>query len=99
MESERFWDGIQLVSAPESWLRQAAVVVQPAFVENNPRRLLLALAAGIPVIATSECGIAEHPLLTLVPAGNAGMLRNALQKALSQQEPCLNLNSELCEQR
>jgi len=99
MESERFWDGIQLVSAPESWLRHAAVVVQPAFIENNPRRLLLALAAGIPVIATPECGIAEHPLLTLVPAGNAGMLRNALQKALSQQEPCLNLNSELCEQR
>lgn len=82
IESEDFWIGVRLLPATKDWLSNAAVVVQPAFIENNPRVLLRALAAGVSVIATPECGIANHPLLTLVPAGNAVVLRNALQKIL-----------------
>jgi hypothetical protein len=44
--------------------------------------LLRALATGIPVIATPECGIEAHPLLTLVPAGDAGALRDEIQKIM-----------------
>jgi hypothetical protein len=81
-ESDYFWEGLPLASNAADWLGQAAVVVQPAFIENNPRPLLRALAAGIPVIATPECGIDAHPLLTLVPAGNVEALRNSIEKAM-----------------
>jgi hypothetical protein len=82
-ESENFWDGVQLMSASDHWLSHAAVVIQPAFIENNPRPLLRALAAGVPVIATAECGIARHPLLTLVPAGDAKALRDEIHNVIS----------------
>jgi hypothetical protein len=81
-ESENFWEGVQLVSASDHWLSHAAVIIQPAFIENNPRPLLRALAAGVPVIATAACGIARHPLLTLVPAGDAKALRDEIYKVL-----------------
>ncbi len=83
VESEDFWDGVQLVRMSDDWLGQAAVVIQPAWIENNPRPLLRALAADIPVIATPECGIGAHPLLTLVPAGDTRALRNEIQNIVS----------------
>jgi hypothetical protein len=82
VESEDFWNGIQLVSMSDDWLSHAAVVIQPAFIENNPRLLLQALAAGIPVIATPECGLGAHPLLTLVPAGDAKALRDEIHSII-----------------
>ena len=84
VESEHFWDGIELMTAPDNWLFHAAVVVQPAFIENNPRPLLRALAAGIPVIATPECGIAEHPQLRLVPAGDAQALQDEIRTIMDE---------------
>src|SRR5947209_2136600 len=78
------WDGVRLEPVNGDWLDQAAVVVQPAFLENNPRTLLRALAAGIPVIATQECGIGTHPLLALVPAGDTAALTHALRKTMSE---------------
>lgn len=89
VESAHFWDGVKLITAPDNWLCHAAVVVQPAFIENNPRPLLRALAAGIRVIATHECGIAEHPQLTLVPTGDAKALQDEIQKII-------NVDTVLC---
>jgi hypothetical protein len=86
-ESQHFWDGIRLAGNSGDWIRQAAVVVQPAFVENNPRPLLRALAAGVPVIATRECGIDAHPLLELVLAGDVQALRNAINSVMSKRIP------------
>lgn len=83
-ESEHFWDGIHLAENSGDWIRNAAVIVQPAFVENNPRPLLRALAAGVPVIATRECGIDVHPLLELVSAGDVEALKTAIKNVLSQ---------------
>ena len=83
-ESEHFWEGIHVAGHSSDWIRQAAVVVQPAFVENNPRPLLRALAAGIPVIATKECGIDSHPLLEFVPAGDVETLKDAIQGVMSK---------------
>jgi hypothetical protein len=85
VESKDFWSGIQLISKSDEWLSHAAVVIQPAWIENNPRPLLRALTAGIPAIATPECGIGAHPLLTLVAAGDAKALRDELQRILSQE--------------
>ncbi len=87
VESTQFWSGVQLADASGDWLHQAAVVVQPAFIENNPRPLLRALAAGVPVIATPECGIEAHPLLTLVPPGDAEALRDAIRNTISPSQP------------
>jgi hypothetical protein len=42
----------------------------------------MALAAGIPVVATPACGIAPRHGLTIVPAGNAEALRLALMQVL-----------------
>jgi glycosyltransferase involved in cell wall biosynthesis len=57
-------------------------VVQPAIVEDQPRRLLAALAAGVPVVATAACGIAPREGLTLVAEDHAPGLVEALQQAL-----------------
>jgi hypothetical protein len=81
-EFENFWKGTSLAGRGQGdWLQRAAVVVQPAYIENSPRLLLRALAAGVKVIATPECGIADHPGLTLVAAGDVGALRRALQRS------------------
>jgi glycosyltransferase involved in cell wall biosynthesis len=52
-------------------------------IEEQPRALLAALAAGIPVIATPACGIAPRPGLTLVPEGDVYSLARAI-KALDR---------------
>jgi hypothetical protein len=83
VENDGFWDGLSFTQASSDWLQQAAVVVQPAFIENAPRALLRALAAGIPVIATAECGIAERPGLTLIASGDVIALRSAITQALA----------------
>lgn len=77
LEGPDFWQGIRASSA--DW-RTAAAVVQPALVEDQPRRLLAALAVGIPVIATEACGLEPQPGLTLVPADDVGALLAALQR-------------------
>jgi hypothetical protein len=82
VELPEFWQGLHVESAGDCWLQRASVVVQPAFLENNPRTLLCALGAGIPVIATPECGLEKLPNLTLVPAGDIPALREALSKVV-----------------
>jgi glycosyltransferase involved in cell wall biosynthesis len=56
-------------------------LVHPALVEAAPRRLLEALAAGVPVIATEACGIAPQPGLTIVPPGDIEALAEAMHAA------------------
>lgn len=85
LEGAGFWRGVRLAARPverAGWLAQVAAVVQPAIVEDQPRPLLMALAAGIPVVATPACGIAPRHGLTIVPAGNAEALRLALMQVL-----------------
>jgi len=75
-----FWDGVRLsrVSPESDWLRRVAAVVQPAVIEDKPRALLQALAAGLPVIASPACGLPPQPGLTLLPAGEPMVLATAL---------------------
>jgi hypothetical protein len=76
LEGPDFWRGVRTVPAGD-WAGVAAVV-QPALVEEQPRRLLRALAAGIPVIATPACGLRPRPGLCLVPPEDPAALIGAL---------------------
>ncbi|HEY1796779.1 MAG TPA: VanW family protein [Stellaceae bacterium] len=79
LEGDAFWGDVS-TCRPDSARRfdGIAAVVQPALVEDQPRHLLAALDARVPVIATPACGIGPHPLLTLVPAGDPRALTAAL---------------------
>lgn len=80
LEGAEFWNGVTTKRAGENWLSEVAAVVQPALVEERPRHLLSALAAGVPVIATSACGLGTRQGVTTVPSGDFGALLSALQK-------------------
>jgi glycosyltransferase involved in cell wall biosynthesis len=74
-------------TTPSNWLDGAAAVVLPAFVEHRPRRLLAALAAGVPVIATPQCGLGDLPGVIEVPAGDGEALMSALQAVIEDRDP------------
>jgi Glycosyl transferases group 1 len=81
-EGEQFWSALtpDLAIIPASPERLAGVglVVLPAHVEHQPRLLLRALAAQIPVIATPACGLGEQQGLITVPTGDAEALAEAI---------------------
>jgi hypothetical protein len=84
-----FWNGIELVPSsgvPEPWHAGASVVVLPAWIEHRPRRLLEAIRASIPVVATHACGLHDWPSgapVRLVPAGDTRALTAAIAESLS----------------
>jgi glycosyltransferase involved in cell wall biosynthesis len=75
LEGADFWQGVR---TSRDMRGGVAVFVQPAFLEDKPRRLLAALASGIPVIATAACGMPAQEGLTVVPGGDAEALTVAL---------------------
>jgi hypothetical protein len=80
LEGTDFWHGVRMAAPDrENWLNGVAAVVQPAVLEDAPRRLLLSLASGVPVIATRACGLPEQDGLTLVPDGDSDGLIAALR--------------------
>jgi hypothetical protein len=83
LEGPDFWMGIELAPATASggWLDDVRAVVHPALAEATPRRLLEALAAGVPVIATVACGLPPQPGLTLVPMDDVEALVAAMAAA------------------
>ncbi len=81
LEGASFWAGTA-TSSHSGW-DGAAVAVQPALVEDQPRRLLAALAAGVPVIASAACGLPAQPGLTIVPADDAAALTALLRDRLA----------------
>lgn len=85
LEGAHFWTGVRIrriaPSERSSSLTEAAVVVRPALVEDNPL-LLRSIGAGVPVIATPACGLAEGPGITLVPYGDEPALGAAIRHVL-----------------
>ena len=78
IESPDFWMGFDTVRGGDDWLQMADAVVLPAFVEHRPRRLLMAVAAGIQVIASSACGVANVEGIDTVEAGDIASLREKI---------------------
>jgi len=80
LEGAGFWDGVRVARAPfDAALGSASAVVLPAFVENQPRRLLQAASRGVPVIASDACGLTPRPGISVVPAGDVDALRRSIE--------------------
>ena len=84
LEGPDFWRGtiVHRPGAGSDWLADVMAVVQPAIVEERPRALLAALAAGVPVIASPACGLAAEDGVTLVPPDDPAALIEALKVVL-----------------
>jgi len=77
LEGSEFWAGIR--TRRGNVLDDVFAVVQPAFLEDRPRTLLSALAAGAPVVASRACGISETNGLSLIEPGDPDGLTKAIQ--------------------
>ncbi|UYB52893.1 VanW family protein [Xanthomonas sp. AM6] len=85
-ETPRFWSGydVRRVATMADGVQAAAVVVLPAWIEQQPRGLLLALALGKPVIATAACGLGtDDGTWQCVDAGDSAALRARLLQVLA----------------
>lgn len=83
LEDENFWQGFNIRHCNDhNWLNATAVVL-PSIVESKPRRLLQAVAAGVPVIASSACGLTHVGSVTTIPTGDLDALRNALLSVIN----------------
>ena len=82
----RLWQGIAQVEHM-NWrgdaLAGASVVVLPAHIEHAPRAVLRAVAAGVPVVASTACGLSALPGVREVAPGDVESLRAALRAACS----------------
>lgn len=74
------WQDLEVrhASLHGDWPGQADLVALPAHVEHAPRALLRALAHGLPVVASTACGLAGLPGVIEVAAGDPAALRQAL---------------------
>jgi len=82
LEGVDFWRGLD-VSEGTACPPRPDLFVLPAHIEHQPRALLAALARGIPVIASSACGLGERAGVITVPAGDVLALRAAISTALA----------------
>ncbi len=82
-ESADFWHGLSINQAnPAQLFENVGCVVLPAFIEQRPKLLLKALALGIPVICSPECGLPPNtPGATIIPADDYLAFTAALQSA------------------
>ncbi len=80
LEDREFWQGY-CVSFEPDYLRalaRADVVVLPAWIEHQPRRILQAIAAGVPTIVSTACGVDRLLGVTSVAVGDAHSLQQAI---------------------
>ncbi len=82
LEGTHFWVGVKTrrMMPGEAWLEGVLAVVQPATIEDKPRRLLRAIASGCPVICSLQCGLAEYPNVIHVQPNDASAIIQALKK-------------------
>lgn len=83
IESSDFWRGFDVERVDAQTAMAADVVVLPAFVEHRPRHLLRYAAAGIPVIASSACGLGNADGVETIEGNDPALLRVALERILA----------------
>jgi hypothetical protein len=83
LEGAAFWNGARTHRTDGDWLDGVAAVVQPALLEDAPRKLLQALSRDVPVIATAACGLPEQDGLMLIPENDGNALIAALRRVIS----------------
>jgi hypothetical protein len=81
LEGQDFWAGVATRRPQEGqdWLEGVGLVVQPAVVEERPKRLLEALACRIPVICTEACGLQVSDSVTVVASDDPTALVEAIR--------------------
>jgi hypothetical protein len=83
-ESADLWDGfdVERVATYGDGVARADAVALPAWIEHQPRGLLLAIAAGKPIVATAACGLGDDLPWHRVECGAVDGLRAAILRAL-----------------
>ena len=83
-EGDDFWQGLSVERRRDAddWMDGATAMVLPAHVEHRPRRLLEAVARGIPVIASSACGLEHITGVITVPPGDVEALRREIKSVV-----------------
>lgn len=81
LEGDGFWHGVRATPANGTLLTHAGAIVLPAWLEDQPRRLLQAVASGIPTIATHACGLDDVSGVATVE--DVPSLRNAVARAMN----------------
>lgn len=85
-EYPRFWDGVTATYHSKPSLDEIVCVVYPAYVEHQPRVLLRALSAGIPVVTSRSCGIPPMQQLFLFEKGDYSAMKNLVSQILRANE-------------
>jgi hypothetical protein len=85
LEGEDFWQGLSVEreAGGEDWLEGVTAIVLPAYVEHQPRRLLEGVARGIPVIASTACGLESIEGVINISFGDTKALRHEIEKIVS----------------
>jgi hypothetical protein len=80
LEGAGFWSSCAgvVIERGSPALANLDAVVLPAWIEHQPRALLQAVAAGVPVIATSACGLQAIEAVRTIAVGDLEALREAL---------------------
>jgi hypothetical protein len=78
-EFEGFWGVVKTKQFDGDW-NKIGLVVLPAFIEHQPRTLLKAISRGIPVIASSACGLEGMNGVKTIEVGNTVQLANAIKE-------------------
>jgi glycosyltransferase involved in cell wall biosynthesis len=73
LEDRDFWEGYNVSFQPDYQLALsiADLVILPAWVEHQPRRILQAIAANIPTIASTACGLQHLPAVRSIEIGDS----------------------------
>ena len=86
-EDLNFWEGANFDLAGTNPFDSIGLVVYPTYVEHQPRVLLKALAAGLPVITTTASGLVQQGSLTIIPIGDYEALEEAVIQQLAIRRP------------
>jgi hypothetical protein len=78
-EGEDFWQEVIVRKSQGRRFDEIGLVVLPAFIEHQPRVLLQAVACGLPVVASSACGLQNLKGVTTIATGDAQALTKAIE--------------------
>ena len=83
IEQNGFWEGVRIETAGANPFQNIAMVVYPTYVEHQPRLLLKAMAAGIPIITTSASGLDANDNISVIPIGDYEALKETVTDFMS----------------